>query len=33
MQRELGAPVCAMQNAVKSVLDPMNLFNPGKVVG
>jgi len=25
--------VLAMQQAVKQTLDPLNLFNPGKVVG
>jgi glycolate oxidase len=32
MARELGPEVCALQQAVKSTLDPRNLFNPGKVV-
>ncbi|MFI9776256.1 FAD-binding oxidoreductase [Streptomyces sp. NPDC051956] len=33
MRRELGAEVCAVQRAVKNTLDPLDLFNPGKVVG
>jgi glycolate oxidase len=33
MQRELSPEVLAMQVAVKQTLDPLNLFNPGKVVG
>ncbi|UNS95509.1 FAD-binding protein [Streptomyces tubbatahanensis] len=32
MTRELGPQVCAVQHAVKDALDPLNLFNPGKVV-
>jgi len=32
MARELGPSVCSMQQAVKDALDPMNLFNPTKVV-
>lgn len=32
MARELGAEVCAVQEAVKGALDPLGLFNPGKVV-
>jgi glycolate oxidase len=32
MARELGPEVCALQQAVKSTLDPRDLFNPGKVV-
>ncbi|WP_112265433.1 FAD-binding oxidoreductase [Lentzea terrae] len=30
MVRELGPEVCAVQQAVKHALDPLNLFNPGK---
>jgi glycolate oxidase len=30
MIRELGPDVCAVQQAVKHTLDPLNLFNPGK---
>lgn len=30
MIRELGPDVCAVQQAVKNTLDPLNLFNPGK---
>ncbi|MTD16695.1 FAD-binding protein [Nakamurella sp. YIM 132087] len=33
MRAELPAPVQAMQLAVKRTLDPLDLFNPGKVVG
>jgi len=33
MRQELPAAVLAMQQAVKQTLDPLNLFNPGKVVG
>jgi glycolate oxidase len=33
MRKELSAGVLAMQQAVKQTLDPLNLFNPGKVVG
>jgi glycolate oxidase len=33
MRRELSPEVLAMQAAVKHTLDPLNLFNPGKVVG
>ncbi|WP_329566170.1 FAD-binding oxidoreductase [Streptomyces sp. NBC_01361] len=33
MRRELGPGVCAVQRAVKNTLDPLDLFNPGKVVG
>jgi glycolate oxidase len=33
MRRELSPGVLAMQLAVKRTLDPLNLFNPGKVVG
>jgi len=33
MRQELGPEVLAMQQAVKQTLDPLNLFNPGKVVG
>jgi glycolate oxidase len=33
MRRELSPAVLAMQVAVKQTLDPLNLFNPGKVVG
>jgi glycolate oxidase len=33
MRRELSPSVLAMQQAVKLTLDPLNLFNPGKVVG
>ncbi|GAA3716967.1 FAD-binding oxidoreductase [Streptomyces tremellae] len=33
MRAELGPEVCAMQEAVKRTLDPLGLFNPGKVVG
>jgi len=33
MRQELSAGVLAMQQAVKQTLDPLNLFNPGKVVG
>jgi glycolate oxidase len=32
MTRELGPAVCAVQRAVKDALDPLNLFNPTKVV-
>ena len=30
MVRELGPDVCAVQEAVKRTLDPLNIFNPGK---
>lgn len=33
MRRELGAGVLAMQVAIKQTLDPLDLFNPGKVIG
>jgi glycolate oxidase len=33
MRQELSPGVLAMQQAVKQTLDPLNLFNPGKVVG
>jgi glycolate oxidase len=33
MHRELSPSVLAMQRAVKETLDPINLFNPGKVIG
>ncbi|GIM93484.1 FAD-binding oxidoreductase [Paractinoplanes toevensis] len=33
MRQELSAGVLAMQVAVKQTLDPLNLFNPGKVIG
>ncbi|MGW6354507.1 FAD-binding oxidoreductase [Streptomyces sp. NPDC055092] len=33
MRQELGPGVCAVQRAVKDTLDPLDLFNPGKVVG
>ncbi|MGW2343901.1 FAD-binding oxidoreductase [Streptomyces sp. NPDC001661] len=33
MRSELGPAVCALQRAVKQTLDPLDLFNPGKVVG
>lgn len=33
MRQELGPEVCAVQRAVKDTLDPLDLFNPGKVVG
>jgi glycolate oxidase len=33
MRRELSPSVLAMQRAVKETLDPINLFNPGKVIG
>ncbi|GIF24099.1 glycolate oxidase [Actinoplanes tereljensis] len=33
MKQELSPGVLAMQVAVKQTLDPLNLFNPGKVVG
>lgn len=33
MRQELGPEVCALQHAVKETLDPLGLFNPGKVTG
>ncbi|MDX6744828.1 FAD-binding oxidoreductase [Actinocorallia sp. A-T 12471] len=33
MRQELSLGVRAMQRAVKDALDPLNLFNPGKVIG
>ncbi|MFF1735009.1 FAD-binding oxidoreductase [Streptomyces sp. NPDC058247] len=33
MRQELGPEVCSVQRAVKNTLDPLDLFNPGKVVG
>ncbi|MEV6348082.1 FAD-linked oxidase C-terminal domain-containing protein [Actinoplanes sp. NPDC051851] len=33
MRQELSPAVQAMQVAVKRTLDPLNLFNPGKVIG
>ncbi|MBM2615771.1 FAD-binding protein [Actinoplanes sp. LDG1-06] len=33
MRQELSPGVLAMQVAVKQTLDPLNLFNPGKVIG
>jgi len=33
MRRELDPAACRMQDAVKSALDPLGLFNPGKVIG
>ncbi|WP_443078911.1 FAD-binding oxidoreductase [Streptomyces sp. NBC_01497] len=33
MRGELGPEVCAMQDALKLTLDPLGLFNPGKVTG
>ena len=33
MRQELSPEVLAMQLAVKQTLDPLNLFNPGKVIG
>ena len=33
MERELGPEVSAVQRAVKRTLDPLNLFNPTKVIG
>lgn len=33
MHRELSPSVLALQRAVKATLDPINLFNPGKVIG
>jgi glycolate oxidase len=32
MQRELDPANLVMQRAVKDALDPLNLFNPGKVL-
>lgn len=32
MERELGPEVNLVQQAVKRTLDPLNLFNPTKVV-
>jgi glycolate oxidase len=33
MRQELSPEVLAMQQAIKQTLDPLDLFNPGKVVG
>lgn len=33
MQKELEPRVLEMQKAIKSTLDPLGLFNPGKVIG
>jgi glycolate oxidase len=33
MRQELDPGAQAMQRAVKQALDPLDLFNPGKVVG
>jgi glycolate oxidase len=33
MREELAAPVLAMQQAIKATLDPLDIFNPGKVTG
>jgi glycolate oxidase len=33
MRQELSAGVLAMQVAIKQTLDPLDLFNPGKVIG
>ncbi|MFF5082890.1 FAD-binding oxidoreductase [Actinoplanes sp. NPDC000266] len=33
MKQELAPEVLAMQVAIKQTLDPLNLFNPGKVIG
>ena len=33
MRQELSPGVLAMQVAVKRTLDPLGLFNPGKVIG
>ncbi|MFJ9407093.1 FAD-binding oxidoreductase [Streptomyces sp. NPDC101393] len=33
MRQELGPAVCEMHHAVKRTLDPLGLFNPGKVIG
>jgi glycolate oxidase len=33
MRRELHPGALAMQDAIKATLDPLNLFNPGKVLG
>ncbi|WP_328475401.1 FAD-binding protein [Actinoplanes sp. NBC_00393] len=33
MRQELSPGVLAMQVAVKQTLDPLNLFNPGKIIG
>ena len=32
MRKEIGTKVTAMQAAIKAALDPMGIFNPGKVV-
>ena len=33
MRQEMGPSVLAMQRAVKQTFDPLDLFNPGKVIG
>ncbi|XVV14831.1 FAD-binding oxidoreductase [Actinoplanes sp. CA-131856] len=33
MRQELSPAVLAMQVAIKQTLDPLNIFNPGKVIG
>jgi glycolate dehydrogenase FAD-linked subunit len=33
MRQELAAPVLAIQQALKATLDPLDIFNPGKVTG